>query len=241
MIAFEAEAFIPDPSDASGQTGTSTDGIWIANVDGSGLRQLTTDSEAGRDPVWSPDGQMIAFTSDRDEGRVDIWVSRVDGTDLRQLTASDEQDFDVSWSPDGSKIAFASGYSPEKQENPEIWIMDADGSNKVQLTNGSESYDKPAWSPDGSMIAFSSTKLGPLGDIWIMNADGSGKTRLTRASRSSFTCTTKLICYKEPQWSPDGTKLVFPNVLTESEGWGGTVSGYYRLWVLELKLENGLS
>lgn len=241
MIVFEAWAFTPDPSDSSETTGSSVDGTWIINADGSGLRTLTTGTEACRDPVWSPDSQRMAFISTTGEGRVDIWTSRVDGTDLRQLTASDAQDFDVSWSPDGSKIAFASGYSLEREERPEIWVMDADGSNKVQLTDGPESYEKPTWSPDGSMIAFSSTRLGPLGDIWIMNADGSGRTRLTRTSRSSFTCTSKEICYKEPQWSPDGTKLIFPNILTRWEGWGSSSTGYDRLWVMELNLEKGLS
>ena len=240
-IAFEAWAFVPDPSDSSEQTGESVDDMWIVNVDGSGMTQLTTDSEGVRDLVWSPDGQRIAFVSSRNGGRVDIWTSKVDGTDLQQLTSSEAQDFDVSWSPDGSKIAFASGYSPDKEEDPEIWIMDSDGSNKVQLTKGSESYEKPAWSPDGAMIAFSSTRLGPLGDIWVMNADGSGKTRLTRTSHSSFTCTSKEICYQEPQWSPDGTKLMFPNMLTQWEGWGSSSTRWDRLWVMELNLEKGLS
>jgi len=96
-IAFEAWAFVPDPSDSSEQPGASVDDMWIANVDGSGMTQLTTDSEGDRDLVWSPDGQRIAFVSSRNGGQVDIWTSKVDGTDLQRLTSIEAQDFDVSW------------------------------------------------------------------------------------------------------------------------------------------------
>ena len=72
MIAVEAWAFVPDPSDSSEQTGASVDDMWIANVDGSGMTQLTTDSEGDRDLVWSPDGQRIAFVSSRNGGK---WTS----------------------------------------------------------------------------------------------------------------------------------------------------------------------
>jgi Tol biopolymer transport system component len=240
MIAFGVS---PDPSE---NADTSIDGIWVVHADDSGLRHLATGGADDRALAWSPDGERIGFTSYGNDGRPDIRTSRIDGSDLRQLTASDEFEFDISWSPDGSKLAFVSGWGPSTFE---IWVMDADGANKTQLTEGSGSYYHPAGYPDGTTLAFSS-RSGSTGDIWIMNADGSGKTRLTStsASRAStwFTCSRRLICYKEPQWSPDGTKLLFLNGLTKENDESRRVvrrghSGYDRLWVLEVNLDNGLN
>jgi TolB protein len=246
MIAFEVTAFVPDQSLLGKNADTSIDGIWLVNADGSSLRQLA--KGAGEDSclVWSPDSQRIAFVSYGNGGKWDVWVSRVDGSDLRQLTASNELEFDMAWSPDGSKLAFASHGWPG-ETGPGILVMDVDGANKTQLTEGSGRPGDPVWSPDGSLLAFSSAKYG--GDIWIVNADGTGKTRLTKTSTSRasswFTCGGTLIRYREPQWSPDGAKLLFLNSLHKSrESWGETRTtswGYDRLWVMELDLENGLS
>jgi Tol biopolymer transport system component len=214
--------------------------IYVADVVSGGQRPLTASPASESEIRWSPNGGSIAFVSGSGDAS-DIYVVDVAGGGLQQLTTSPANDWEPRWSPDGSKIAFVSGYKPGKDKDHEIWLMDADGSNKVQLAKGSESYDYPAWRPDGSMIAFSSARLGPLGDIWLVNADGSGRTKLTRTSRYSFTCNPKYICYEEPKWSPDGKRLLFLNRLTKWESWRSSVSGYDRLWVLELDLEKGLS
>lgn len=247
VIALEVTAFVPDPSVPGKNADTSINGIWVVNAGGSGLRQLA--EGAGEDSwlAWNLDSQSIAFVSYGKDGKWDVWVSRIDGSDPRQLTSSNELEFDLAWSPDGSKLAFASHGWPN-ETGPAIWVMDADGANKTQLAEGLDRPGDPVWSPDGSLLAFSSGS-GSTGDIWIMNADGSGKTRLTNTSTSRastwFTCSRTLVRYKEPQWSPDGAKLLFLNSLTREtdESWGvirGESSGYDRLWGMELDLEKGL-
>ena len=76
------------------------------------------------DPVWSPDGQWIAFVSNY-TGNDEVWIMRVDGTrDLRQLTANAwEWDKHPSWSPDSSQVAFFSNRTGRRQ----IWTITING------------------------------------------------------------------------------------------------------------------
>ena len=110
-------------------------------------------------PVWSPDGDRIAFLSRRN-GYMDIYVMNVDGSGVERLTEG-YWVREFSWSPDGDRIVF---YAYD------IYIMNADGSDVVQLTDGND-VRFPSWSPDGERIAFFS--YDDFG-IYAMNPDGSG-------------------------------------------------------------------
>jgi Tol biopolymer transport system component len=68
------------------------------NVDGGNLRRLTDDPGLDEYPTWSPDGQWIAFHSERD-GDFDIYIMRPNGSDLRRLTDNDDSDMQPSWLP----------------------------------------------------------------------------------------------------------------------------------------------
>jgi len=94
------------------------------DADGSKVRQLTDSDDMDLEPVWSPDGERIAFASRRD-GDFEIFVMNADGTEVRQLTDNDAIDLEPAWSPDGERIAFWS----DRYGDSEIFVMDADGSN----------------------------------------------------------------------------------------------------------------
>jgi Tol biopolymer transport system component len=145
---------------------------------------------AGEAPVWSPDGQRVAFTIDkRIDGQlvaVEVWITNADGSGLSMLASG----WEPAWSPDGQRIAFSRGIGPE-WDAPGIYIIDTDGSNLVRVAS---SGGGPSWSPDGSRILFTDYVEGK-GQIMIINADGSGLTRLTDGER--------------PVWSPDGTRIAF--------------------------------
>jgi len=72
--------------------------IYVVNVDGSDLRQLTDNSFFESNPAWSADGQQMAFVSDQD-GDWEIYVMNVDGSEVAQLTHNEGQDWSPSWSP----------------------------------------------------------------------------------------------------------------------------------------------
>ncbi|MEJ7758596.1 MAG: hypothetical protein WKF55_03265 [Gemmatimonadaceae bacterium] len=167
--------------------------IWLINSNGTGERQLTFEPSSEVDPAWSPDGNRIAFASDRDGNR-EVYVMNADGSAQVRLTSSAMGDYHPAWSPDGRRIAFVS----ERNGNAEIYVMNADGTNPLRLTSDSATDDDPAWSPDGRRIAFRSGRTGG-GDIYVMNADGSEQSRLT----------TNTVPDAHPSWSPDGTRIAF--------------------------------
>src|SRR3989449_4723765 len=154
--------------------------VYVMNVDGSGVTQLTHDGTASP-TAWSPNGKQIAFTSFR-SGNSDIYVMNTDGSGVIQLTDDPATDFGdrAGWSPDGRRFVFS---STRDGGDIDIFVMNADGTGVTQLThNDFIADDDPVWSPDGKQIAFHSTRDGGDEDIFVMNADGTGVIPLTSNS-----------------------------------------------------------
>ena len=172
--------------------------IYITNIDGTGERRLTDSPGLDGFPTWSPDGQRIAFVSDRGgDGNWDLYVMDSNGTRQRRLTYTPEEDEAVpAWSPDGEKIAYA--INPDGAST--IWVMDTEGSDRRQLGSGLF----PNWSPDGERIAY--TTYQGKAYLAVMNADGSerrilGATVIQRLLR--------LGGGDEPAWAPGGERIAF--------------------------------
>ncbi len=166
--------------------------IYVLGADGSEKR-LTTHAGNDLEPAWSPDGQLIAFSSDRD-GFDQIYLMESDVSSQRRLTSSSSNDYWPAWSPDGSSLAFIS----ERGKTKQIYIMDADGGNERQLTTHDSDNWQPSWSPDGKQIVFTSNR-DTIEEIYAINANGSGERRLTNSNTSDGA----------PAWSPDGEQIVF--------------------------------
>lgn len=126
--------------------------IFMGQADGTGLQQLTNDLFKDRAARWSPDGQRIAFYSDR-TGKYEIWVINRDGSGLQQLTKSPGAHYPV-WSPDGVWMAYST-HSPNGAfifETGKPW--DAQTPRPLPaIADKTQTFEIWSWSPDGRRLA----------------------------------------------------------------------------------------
>jgi TolB protein len=172
--------------------------IYIANPDGSELRQLTNAPGYNAESTITRDGKHIVFTSTRN-GDLDIFTMDADGSHVRQLTNELGYDGGPFWSYDGTKIVYRAEHPKTSQEvkdyeelyaqglirpgNLEIWVMNADGSNKHQVTHNGAANFGPYFLPDGHRIIFASNQVDPKNgrdfDLYVINEDGTNQQRIT--------------------------------------------------------------
>ena len=191
--------------------------LYVANADGTDLRQLTHTPGYDAEATISRDGRQIVFTSARN-GDFDIYVMDAGGKNVRQLTHELGYDGGPFFSADGKKIVYRANHpeTPEEiadykellktsQLRPtrlELWVMDADGSNKRQITRFNAASFAPFFHPDGQRIIFASNVENPRGrnfDLYMIKIDGTGLERITyHPTFDSF-----------PMFSSDGKKLIW--------------------------------
>lgn len=126
--------------------------LWLANEDGSGVQRLTDHISRDVYPRFSPDGEWIAFSSNR-EGNYDVYVMPARGGKPRRLTFHSADDMVVGWKPYGGRILFqstrAKGVFPSVAT---LWEISAEGGMEQPIETDWGSW--ASYSEDGTKLAF---------------------------------------------------------------------------------------
>ena len=174
--------------------------IYLQSVGGHNAINLTNDSpEDDTQPVFSPDGESIAFRSEREGGG--IFVMGRTGESVRRITDSG---YNPAWSPDATKIVYAIDIANRehvlgRMHVSELWTVVVATGEKRRIFEGDAV--QPSWSPHGLRIAFWNTYGTRKGqrDIWTISADGEGALPVTSDPAVDW----------NPVWSADGRFLYF--------------------------------
>src|ERR1044072_175132 len=208
--------------------------IWLVETGGEqhSPLQLTRGDKSSTNPRWSPNGEWLAFTSNRIEDKNQIFVISPAGGEAIQLTKSETAISGFAWSEDGNTIAYtATEPVPQISKDRKdylgdyevvrrdynfahLWTFDVKDAMNAPLVGKQRtkkkdfSVDSFAWSPDGSRIAFSATVnpdliQGVTSDIYLLNLANDAITKLVAQPGPD----------SGPRWSPDGKQIVFSSAM----------------------------
>jgi tricorn protease len=168
--------------------------IFTLPIEHGNTRNLTQTSDADEDhPTWSPDGKMVAYTTDA-SGEQQIAVRPAEGGPEKVLTHFDHGYFYAPrWSPGGERLAFS-------DNEHRLWWIPVAGGEPVQVARDSysEVHDY-SWSPDGRWLAYSLTGENQQSGVWLYDVDTRKASRLSDPRSNDF----------QPAFDPAGNYLFF--------------------------------
>jgi TolB protein len=191
--------------------------IFMADLNGKIIKQLTTGKGYDAEATLSPDGKKMLYTSTKD-GDIDLYIMDLATGKEKRITNMIGYDGGAWFSPNGKKIIWRASRPKTEAEikeykdllaenlvaptNMEVWVANADGSNARQVSGFGQANWAPAYMPDSKRIIFASNheyKRGFPFNLYTMNEDGSNLTKISRDKGfDAF-----------PMFSPDGKKIVF--------------------------------
>jgi tricorn protease len=183
VAAFAADAPLPRhpaPSPDGSRIAFSWQGdLWLVAIDGGAARRITAHPANERFPVWSRDGALIAFSSDR-HGNPDVFVMPTDGSEPpRRLTFASVTDTPQAFTPDGEAVLFTSNRAMGIRWMPQLWSVPVSGGTPTQAEIAFAEQAAP--SPNGETMALVRgatkwTRRGYRGaanrELWLRTADG---------------------------------------------------------------------
>jgi Tol biopolymer transport system component len=168
--------------------GDTRPGIWTVKPNGDDLKRVTGKSGLPFNPSWSPNGRWIAFTQSNA-----LWKIRGDGTHKRRLARGVASDIDtnISWSPNGRRLVF--------NKKDDLWTVKRNGDNAKRIMKTADAESAPSWSPKGDVIAFEfRDDVTADRDLHLIQPNGGGDVKIPNTKNGL-----------EPDWSPNGRRLVY--------------------------------
>jgi TolB protein len=191
--------------------------IFMADLDGKVVKQLTNSSFYDAEATLSPDGKKMIYTSTKD-GDIELYIMDLESGKEQRITNTLGYDGGAWFSPDGTKLIWRASRPKSETElkeykdllaenlvaptNMEVWVANADGSNARQVTSYGQANWAPAYMPDNKRIIFASNheyKRGFPFNLYTINEDGTNLQKISRDKGfDAF-----------PMFSPNGKKIVF--------------------------------
>src|SRR5260370_5227854 len=133
--------------------------LWVANLDGTNVRRLTSHPGIESGPRFSPDGSMIAFTG-RYDGNTDVYVVPTAGGVPKRLTWHPHNDIVLGFTPDGQNVLFSSPREVYTRRHTQLFTVPVTGglATKLPIPNAA----KATYSPDGKKIVYQ-----PIGAAFV--------------------------------------------------------------------------
>jgi len=145
--------------------------IFVVDISNGQVRQLTNGTHYEHSIDWSPNGEEIAFISNREPNEdqffnYDIFALRVSDGSIRRLTSTESAEYRPRWSPDGKTIVYQAtkrGLTDLEttMEDTHVWLINADGSNPHEISSMIDNRQgAPSWSADGGAVYFTVLERG---------------------------------------------------------------------------------
>ncbi|MCJ7612976.1 MAG: serine/threonine-protein kinase [Candidatus Aminicenantes bacterium] len=161
--------------------------------------RITFESGGAFNPAISPDGKLIAYSSERN-GNMDIYVRQLSGQQTLRRTEHPSPDWFPCFSPDGSKIVFWS-----ERDGGGLYIFEALAGTERRIAEGGR---LPAFSPDGSTILYLVASATGWAKMFMVPAAGG----VPSPFQPEFVVLRKGGSHSSPLWSPDGKNIFFDGV-----------------------------
>lgn len=171
------------------------DDIYLCDLNGNSVRQMTFDNHPIRGLSWTAGGQDLVYSSNRNTGWR-LWRVPAYGGSPRDLLVSGNHASYPAVSPAGNRLAYTESPSVSEVWLAELGPVEPERERPVLRSSGRE--ENPSFSPDGKRIANISDQSGEQ-EVWVTEADGT-RNQITRLETRQL---------GQPQWSPDGKTLLF--------------------------------
>jgi TolB protein len=172
--------------------------IYVTDAKGE-ERKLTKDGTNNGQPAWSPDGKLIAYTSNR-EGQPKIFIMGSDGSKPRRLSKDERIEMAASFSPDGKSIAYFSRSTDTPVVDLRITELETGKSVSVAANGDEKGPNPPKWSSDSSKLIFLA-KEGRYSDVWVVDSDGKDARPISKEFNKNGKA--------DPEFSPDSRHVTY--------------------------------